>query len=196
MDLSKILNIFYRYLWLLVLAALVASLTTFFQLSSQPVTYKASTDLLVGPSLNSPSPDLNSLKIGGQLAQTYAEVVGTRQFLESVNNKLDQKIDLVRLKSAISTRQSTETRVLTITVYHPDPKQAVAIANAAAQTLIEMSPSTDNTTALLRTQMSDQSHRLEQIVSDSQASIDQLEAELTTLKAVTTSSPEAAKANL
>ena len=140
MDLSKILNIFYRYLWLLVLAALVAGVTTFFQLNSQPVTYKATTDLLVGPSLDSPSPDLNSLKIGGQLTQTYAEVVDTVPFLDSVNSKLDHKIDLDVLKGAISSRQSADTRVLTIIVYHTDPKQAVAIANASAQTLIEMSP--------------------------------------------------------
>ena len=30
MDLSKILNLLYRYLWLLVLAALIAGLITFF----------------------------------------------------------------------------------------------------------------------------------------------------------------------
>lgn len=196
MDLSRILNVFYRYLWLLVLAALVASLTTFFQLSSQPVSYKASTDLLVGPSLDSPSPDLNSLKIGGQLAQTYAEVVNTRPFLESLNNKLDQPMDLELLRAAISTRLSTETRVLTIIVYRPDPKQAVAIANAAAQTLIEMSPSKDNTTTLLRTQMSDQSHQLEQIISNSQANIEQLETELTNLKNMKVLAPEAVKSNL
>ncbi len=196
MDLSKILNIFYRYLWLLVLAALVAGVTTFFQLNSQPVTYKATTDLLVGPSLDSPSPDLNSLKIGGQLTQTYAELVDTVPFLDSVNSKLDRKIDPDVLKAAISSRQNADTRVLTIIVYYTDPKQAVAIANASAQTLIEMSPSKDNTTALLRAQMGDQSHQLEQIVNNSQASIDQLEAELTALKGVTPSSPEAAKANL
>ena len=196
MDLSKILNIFYRYLWLLVLAALVASLTTFFQLRSQPVSYKASTDLLIGPSLDSASPDVNSLKIGGQLVQTYAVVVDTRAFLDSVNSKLDQKIDLAELKGAISTRQSSETRVLTIIVYHPDPKQAVAIANAAAQTLIELSPSKDNTAALLRTQMSNQSHQLEEIISQAQTSIQQLEIELSNLKNTNVLSPEAVRSNL
>ncbi|HEU0295012.1 MAG TPA: P-loop NTPase [Anaerolineales bacterium] len=196
MDLSKILNIVSRYLWLLVLAALIASLTTFFQLSSQPVAYRATTDLLVGPGLDSPSPDLNALKIGGQLAQTYAEVVDNPSFLESVNNKLDQKTDLNVLRGAISTRQSAETRLLTITVYNSDPRQAVAIANAAAQTLLEMSPSQDNITASLRAQMSDQTHQLEQIVSQSQSSIAQLEAELTALKDSTTMRPESAAVSL
>ena len=196
MDLSKILNVLYRYLWLLILAALVAGLITFFQVSSQPVVYRTSTELLVGPSLDSPSPDLNSLKIGGQLVQTYAEVADTPAFFEALNNKLDRKTDLNVLKDEISTRLSTETRVLTINVHDEDPKQAVAIANAAAQTLLELSPSKDNTTAALRTQMSEQSHQLEQIVNSSQANIQELEAELTTLKDAKPSSPESAKANL
>jgi capsular polysaccharide biosynthesis protein len=182
MDLSKILNTIYRYLWLLVVAALIAGLTTFFLLSSRQVAYRATTDLLVGPGLNSPSPDLNALKIGGQLVQTYAEVVDTQSFLESVNSKLDQKVNLNDLKDAISTRQSTDTRVLTIIVYYADPKQAVTIANAAAQTLLELSPSKENTTALLRAQMSDQSHQLEQIVNDSQSSIEKLETQLASLR--------------
>jgi capsular polysaccharide biosynthesis protein/Mrp family chromosome partitioning ATPase len=192
MDLSKTLNALYRYWWLLVLAALVASLITYFQLSRQPVMYRATTDILVGPSLDSPSPDLNSLRIGGQLVQTYAEVVETRSFLESVNNKLEQKIDLNNLRSGISTRLGIETRVLTIIVFNSDPKQAAAVANAAAQTLIEMSPSQDNTTALLQTQ----SQQLEQIITQSQANIQQLEAELSALRVANTSSPEATTSNL
>lgn len=192
MDLSKILSLVYRYLWLLVMVAVIASLTTFFQLSSRPVSYRAATDLLVGPSLGSPSPDLNSLRIGGQLVQTYAEVVDTRSFLLAVNDKLDQKVDLDQLRSAFSTRMSTETRVLTIIVFHGDPEQAVAIANAAAQTLIEMSPSQDDTTALLQAQ----SREMEQIISQSQSGIRQLEAELSALKVVNRSSPEAIQTNL
>jgi capsular polysaccharide biosynthesis protein/Mrp family chromosome partitioning ATPase len=196
MDLSKLLNLVFRYLWLLVLAALIASLTTFFQLSSRPVAFRASTDLLVGPGLDSPSPDLNSLRIGGQLGLTYAEVLATRSFLEAVNSKLEQKVDLNVLRDAITTRQSTETRVLTIIVYYRDPQQAVAIANAASQTLLEMSPAKDNITTSLRAQMGDQSRQLEQIISQSQATVQELEAELAALKVANTSSPEAVTANL
>lgn len=192
MDLSKILSLVYRYMWLLVLAAVIASLVTFFQLSSRPVSYRATTDLLVGPSLGSPSPDLNALRIGGQLVQTYAEVVDTRSFLTAVNDKLDQKVDLEELRAAFSTRMSTETRVLTIIIFHRDPEQAVAIANAAAQTLIEMSPSQDDTTSLLRAQ----SHEMENIIGQSQTRVEDLEAELSALKVVDRSSPEAVQTNL
>ena len=94
MDQSKFLNVVRRYSWLFVLAAVVASLITFFVYSQQPRLFEAKTRLLVGPTVDSPSPDLNALRIGGQLMQTYADLVTTRPFLESINNKLDQKINL------------------------------------------------------------------------------------------------------
>ena len=183
MDLSKILNLLYRYSWLLVLGALIAALTTYYQLSNQPTGYKASTDILIGPGLDSPNPDLNSLRIGGQLGQTYAEVLSSDSFLEAVNNKLPQKMDLTELDNSITNRQSPDTRVLTIITYYHDPKQAVAIANAAAQTLLEISPSKDNLTASLRAQIVDQSHQLEQTVTEAKTKIQELETELATLKA-------------
>src|SRR5258706_3120001 len=196
MDLSKILNLLYRYLWLFVLTILVASFTAFFVLNNQPPLYKTSTRLLVGASLDSPSPDVNALKIGGQLIMTYSDVLGSNSFLETVNNKLDPKLDANTLNDMISTKENTETRILTINVHGPDPKQVLAVANAAAQTLIEMSPSKDNTTALLRTQMTDQSHLMEQIISKNQTTIQQLETELNDLKNIKAQSPEAVKANL
>lgn len=184
MDLSKFQNIVRRYFWLFVLAPLVASLSTILVISNQPPSYRATTRLLVGPGLDSPTPDLNSLRIGGQLTQTYAELANTRAFLESVNSKLDQKTEIETLNRLIQTRQNVETRLLTIVVFHPDPNQAVAIANAAAQTFLEISPSKDNTTDLLRTRLSSETQQLEEIVSRSEATIQQLEAELAGLKSV------------
>lgn len=196
MDQAKFLNIVRRYAWLLVLAALVASLTALFVLNDQPTVFEAKTRLLVGPTVDSPSPDLNALRIGGQLMTTYADLVTTRPFLESINNKLGQKINLESLSGMIETKQNTEARILTILVRHPDPKQAVAIANAASETLIEMSPSEDNTTALLRAQMSTQANKLEQMITSTESSIQQLETELIALRSTGQQSPDATQANL
>ncbi len=196
MDLSKFLNIVRRYLWLVVLTTSIASLTTFLVLNNQPAEFRAKTRLLIGPNLESASLDLNSLKIGGQLIQTYAEMVTTVPFLESVNSKLEQKTDLESLSKMIDTRQNADTRILTLLVRTQDPNQAVAIANAAAETLVEMSPSKENTTALLREQMSNQSRLLEEIIANSQISIQQLDAKLIELGSAKELTPEEAKVNL
>jgi capsular exopolysaccharide synthesis family protein len=61
---------------------------------------------------------------------------------------------------------------------------------------MEMSPASDNTTTLLRAQLSNQSGQLEQIIANSEASIEELEAKLIALGNATVSSAEAAQANL
>lgn len=197
MELSRFLNIARRYLWLVVLATLIPSLTTYILLSKEPVSYQAKTRLLIGPSLDSPSPDLNSLKIGGTLIQTYAGLMDTKDFLTSINDRLSHKVDdLNTLDTMLVVRTNTDTRVLTITVYNPSPTDAVEIANAAATALVEMSPAKDNTTiVLLRKQMSDQSQELGQIIANSNTSIQKLEADLVAMgNAAVERSPIAAKA--
>lgn len=196
MDQSKIVNVFRRYWWLFLVALIGASLAAFFVFNKQPVVYEAKTQLLVGPTVDSPSPDLNSLKIGAQLMQTYADLVSTRPFLESINNKLDNKEDLTRLGGMLDVKQNTEARILTIIVHNKDPKQAVAIANAAANSLIEMSPSQDNTTAALRTQMSNQTHQLEEITTSAETSIQDLQKQLVALGSAQQTTPEEAQAVL
>lgn len=190
MDFSRILRVVYRYLWLVVLVALISSVTTYFVLHRQPTMYTVSTDLLIGPGLDTPSPSFDSLRIGGQLGQTYADLLSTDSFLEAVNNKLPRKIDLLTLQTAISNRQSADTRILTITVNYPDPNQAVAIANAAAQTLLEIGPAKNNATASFRAGLTDQAHQLQQTVRDAQARIQELNQELATLQATQSSSPD------
>lgn len=196
MEFSKFLNIIRRFLWIFIVAALVAGLTTYLTLKTKPAVYEASTRLLVGPGLDSPSPDLNSLRIGGQLVQTYAELVASRPFLESVNAQLADKEDVDTLLGMIETRQNPDTRILTIVVHHRDPNQAVAIASAAAQALLASSPAVENTTTLLRTQMSNQVTQLEQIISSSEATIQELEERLIALGDAPKPSAEAAQANL
>lgn len=193
MDQSKFLNVVRRYVWLFVAAAVVAGLTTFLVFNGRPRVFEAKTRLLVGPTIDSPSPDLNSLRIGSQLMQTYADLITTRPFLESINGKLDQKLNLETLAGMIETRQNTETRVLTIIVRSQDPREAVAIAGAAADSLIEFSPSQDNTTTLLRIQMANQSQQLEQIINNAETSIQRMEAELVALGSTSQRSPEDAQ---
>ena len=93
-------------------------------------------------------------------------------------------MDVASLDRMITTRQNIETRVLTIIVYHPDPYQAVAIAKAAVETYIELSPSKDNTTTLLRSRMTDQAHQLEEMITKSETTIQRLETQLAELKSV------------
>lgn len=181
MELQKIFTIVRSYLWLFVGAIVVASLTTFLFVRSQPALYEAKTLLIIGPGVDNPSPALNSLRIGGQLMQTYAEMVETRPFLETIDKDLELKMDLRELGEMIEVRTNEDTRILSIYVQHEDPEKAIAIANAAANTLVGLSPSRENNLAPLRDRMASQTTLLEQIILDAEASIAQLEEDLLTL---------------
>ena len=75
------INIILRWLWLLILATLGAGLAAFWYGTQQAVVYEASVRLIVGPGVDGLSPDLNDLRAGAQLMETYSELATTRPIL-------------------------------------------------------------------------------------------------------------------
>ncbi|MCI0395961.1 MAG: hypothetical protein L0332_31555 [Chloroflexi bacterium] len=175
---QRYLNIVRRWLWLLILATLLAGLLTYWVSQRQSLSYTATARLVVGPGISSPNPDLNALRAGGQLMQTYAELPTTGPFLQTIINELNLDTNIEELDERIAVSANQETQILTISAQHNDPAQAVAIANAVAETLVRLSPSgADNPVAELRAQMVNQSQRLEQNIAAMEANIAQLETE-------------------
>ena len=179
---KRYLYILRRWLWLVVTAAIVSSSIAYLAIRDRPPTYEARAKLLVGPGTDAPNPDLNALRAGGQLMQTYAELVATGPFLQSIIDKLSLKVSSEDLSKIINVRTNPDTQILIITVQDKDPQEAVAIANAAAEALVNKSPSADDSpTRLLNEQMRNQAARLEQIIANSDATIEKLEADLRSL---------------
>lgn len=176
------LNIARRWLWLLVLAVLVTGLAGYLSVKDRPPAYQANVKLLVGPGIDAPNPDLGSLRTGGQLMQTYAELVETAPLLESVIQELDLDVSAAQLGKMIDVRANQDTQILIITVTHKSPDQAIAIANTAAQEVVQRSPSAeDSPVSIINQQMLSQATRLEQIIVNSDATIEKLQADLTAM---------------
>ena len=170
------------WLWLLVLSALVTGFVGYLMVKDRPAAYQAKAKLLVGPGIDAPNPDLGALRTGGQLMQTYAELVATTPFLQAVIDKLELNNSASELGRMIDVRTNQDTQILIITVTHNEPVTAIAIANAAAEEMVARSPSADDSpTSILNAQMRGQAARLEQIIANSDATIDKLEADLTAL---------------
>lgn len=176
------LNILRRWLWLLILAALVTGLAGYLAVKDQPAAYQASVKLLVGPGIDAPNPDLGALRTGGQLMHTYAELVETAPLLEAIIKELQLDVGAVQLGKMIDVRANQDTQILIITVTHKSPDQAIAIANAAAREVVQRSPSAEDSSAsIINQQMLSQATRLDQIIGNSDATIEKLEAGLTAL---------------
>lgn len=168
-----------RWLWLLALAAVVAGLTTYLVLVDQPTIYEAQTRLIIGPGIDTPDPDVNALRAGGQLMQTYAEISLTSPFLQSIIDELDLKTTPLGMRDSIQVATNQETQILSFNVGHSNPERAIAIANLAAAKLVELSPSgPDSSSSLLKEQMRIQAEKIEAIIDQSEDNIRQLESDL------------------
>ncbi len=179
MELSHYLNIVRRWIWLLALAAMIAGGTALWVYNHQPPVYAAQAKLVVGPGVDSPNPDLNALRTGGQLMQTYAQLATTRPVLQAVISDLGLRTTPEQLMQKIEVRSDAETQILTIRARDGDPARAAAIANAVADTLVSVgSASTGAPQAQLMSQMRNDADKLEQSTQESEAKIKQLEAQL------------------
>ena len=170
-----------RWFWLILLAAIFTSGITYVLLRNQPPAYTAKARLIVGPGIDSPNPDLNDLRTGGQLMQTYAELATTRPVLESVIQELNLDLSPDDLKRKIKVKTDTETQILNIRVTDADPQLTADIANAVAESLVGMSPSgTDGPEDQIKQQIQKQAIKLEEDIRSSEALLAELEAKLQT----------------
>ena len=74
MELRQYFNTIRKWLWLILLATLVATVSSFIATRKQPPIYSAGTTLVVGSTIENPNPTGMDIYLGQQLAQTYAEI--------------------------------------------------------------------------------------------------------------------------
>lgn len=176
---QRYLDTIRRWLWLLILTTLVAGMATFWFVKDQSLLYESKVRLIIGPGIDTPDPDMNALRAGGQLMQTYAELSMTGPFLQSIIDEFNLGVSPLLLRESIEVTTNQETQILSIAVRRQDPAQSIAIANFAADKLVELSPSSpDSSSSLLKDQMRFQAKRIEQVIAESETNIKQLEGDL------------------
>lgn len=174
----RYLHMIRRWLWVVLLATVIAGGTTYWISSQQPVFYEAQARLIVGPGIDSLNPQLNDLRTGGQLLQTYAELATSRPVLQQVIDRLGLNVEPAILEQGITVRADEETQFLSVLVQDGNPTQAATIANAIADRLVELSPSSPGgSAAQLQERMGDQARRIEDNIASIEAKIVQLEFE-------------------
>lgn len=164
-----------RWFWLLLLASLISGATAYMIAREQPTTYEASSLLIVGPGIDSLSPDLDELRAAAQLMQTYAELATTKPVLQGVVDELQLSTSPASLARDVKTRADETTQILAITAESDDAVQAAEIANAIAYTLVRMSPSgVTDTDSPMKNQMRDQIDKMEQEVARLESNLAEL----------------------
>ena len=76
---------------------------------------------------------LADLQVGTQLTKDYAELVQSRVVMEDVIKKLDLDMEYQDLLGITTVSNTTDTRILVISVTYPDPKMAKKIVDEIAE---------------------------------------------------------------
>jgi capsular exopolysaccharide synthesis family protein len=135
-ELREYVAIALKWWWLLVLCTILGAGVAFAVSTQMPPTFEAFALMLIGGSLEALDPTTGELATSEKLAQTYAELIKTRQIQQATMDALglphepEVTVTLVR-----------NTQLLRITVADQFPDRAAATANELARQLILQSPS-------------------------------------------------------
>lgn len=102
--------------------------------------YQATAKIYVVSSSSNSIVNLSDLQLGTQLTADYEELLLSRPLLEDVIDALDLPLSAGGLGSCVRIGNPEDTRILTITVTYPEPKQAAAIANEIASQAVDYLP--------------------------------------------------------
>jgi len=132
MDLRKIITLFKRWVWLLILGIVVAGGYGYFSSSQETPMYQASTRFVILRAATTGF-DYYAYIDYQQLVQTYTQLLTTDALLEQASQELGYSAYGVLANAS----QIGETQFMRLTVTHHDPEKAAEIANVLVQVLIE-----------------------------------------------------------
>lgn len=172
MELLEYYRLIRRWLWLMFIAAFIAGSAAYLSASSATSVYRASATLAIGTYISSPNPQTGEIRLGQDLAQTYAQLLRTYEVMEATVNALDLSLSPGSLRGLITTRIIPDTSLLVIEIQYTDAILTADIANELARQLILLSP-----TNLTPQQQAQIDIALEQIDA-LQAEVEQLRSDL------------------
>jgi capsular exopolysaccharide synthesis family protein len=143
-DFSWIINVFKRRIWLIGIPIIVSIILSLLIMLIVPTKYKASTTLMVEPSKNYQTNELNMLMAGERLALTYTEMLKSRPILEEVIAELNVDVTVGDLADMITVQPVENTQLIRLSVIDPDPEQAIAFANTISTTFISYNTNLSN----------------------------------------------------
>ncbi len=185
MELRQYLNVFKKWLWLIVLVAAVAGGASYYATSQLPRLYQATAKVMVGESYQKLNPTPGDIATGSVLAETYIQLVKTSAVLRGVKEQLGLDASVNELRNAVNASTIDRTQFLEVRATDTDPKRAALIANAVAEQLKLLGPASSNETLQKQREfVSQQIQDLEDKIQKSETEIAQLEESLKTTTSV------------
>jgi capsular exopolysaccharide synthesis family protein len=166
-EVRQYILLFRKWLWLLILGAILGGGIGYLISLYQPTVYETTTKIMVSRSLDQEGQTyyfFNEI----QLAKTYAQLINTGPILQALSNRLGYEVS----KSQVDVKQIAESLLLEITVRDNDPQQAAQIANSLVDVFIEYNENLQSS----RYQASEESLRSQ--IAQVEGQVNDLQAEM------------------
>ena len=134
-DLTELFMTLWSKAHMIILAGILLGLLAFVgtKLFLTPIYTSTTKFYVLNKTSDTGSVTYNDLQTGTQLTKDYAELVKSRPVLEEVISVLNLDMETEELAKKITVTTPTDTRVMSINVEDPQPKQARDIADAVRQ---------------------------------------------------------------
>ncbi|OGO36030.1 MAG: hypothetical protein A2W35_15095 [Chloroflexi bacterium RBG_16_57_11] len=177
MEIKQYLEPLIKWWKLILVACLLAGISSFLIISRQPPTYQTRVSLVIGRAVYEPNPSGGEMGLAQQLAAYYANIAER----EVIRNATMTALNL-RWLPAYASQAVPNSQIIEITVTDTDPVRAQAVANELANQLIKQSPSNPDLKEQKRQEfIRQQLELLETQIQDTQEQIAQQENEMGTL---------------
>jgi succinoglycan biosynthesis transport protein ExoP len=177
MELREYAAILLKWLWLIVLAAVVAGAAAWYVIKDQPAFYQTSTTLMIGQAIDKANPTYFDFEVSEELALTYSEVIKLEPILRATASSLGFEEQWPGLRGKIGIDLVPGTQLVKIRAVDDDPERAKLIADEVARQLmdvIQQSRPQDSHRAFIK----EQADGLPPKIKAAQAEIRKLQGEL------------------
>jgi succinoglycan biosynthesis transport protein ExoP len=179
MELRQYFAVVRRWWWLVVLSVAIAATSTYFASRSTTPLYRATTTLMIGRVIYDPNPTNMEFYTGQQLANTYAQMVRREPVLQGAIERLGWNMSWRALAGRVSATAINDTQFLEVSAVYDNPYRAKTLADAVAQELVELSPTSpsgigEDERAFALQEMDDLKRKIE----ETRAEIERLQQEL------------------
>ncbi len=137
MELKRYLGVLKRWIWLIILGAILAGGAVYFISSNMTPVYAARSRYLIDEAPGSSnSNEYSKLLTEQKLAQTYVEIATARPILEETIVQLGLPFSVSELRRMVTVSAPLDTQILVISTEDTDPARAAEIANTVGEVFI------------------------------------------------------------
>jgi non-specific protein-tyrosine kinase len=129
MELKQYASILWRWLWLIIMGAVLAGVSAYVTSRLTKPVYAASATLLINQAPSSQVSDYTAILTSERLARTYSELLKGRPVLDEVIASAKLSLTADELSKRIEVKLVRDTQLIELTVESEDPRLAALLAN-------------------------------------------------------------------